>query len=80
MINALVLWGAVIILGHYIFPEDRLNSLSLFLILLTIHILEIPTAHKIGRKNNLSATRTIVKTLLFGFTWWVPLKKGIINR
>ncbi len=79
MISALALWVAVIILGHYMFPEDRLYSLSPFLILLAIHIFEVPTARKIGIKKNLSAPRTIIKTLLFGFTWWVPLNKGIID-
>ena len=81
MANALVLWGAVIALGLYLFPENRtLGALGLFLLVLAIHVSEIPVAYKIGTGKKLSAPRTILKTLVFGFTWWVPLKKGIIDN
>lgn len=80
MINVLLLWVALIAIGNYIFPDDLLKSLSLVLILFVIHVFEVPIAYKIGMKKNLSATMTVSKILLLGFTWWVPLKKGVIER
>lgn len=80
MIQALVLWVAVIILGDYLFPEDRFKSLIPFLLVFGLHVVELPIACKIGMGRKLPITRTIIKTLLFGFTWWVPLKKEIIHK
>jgi len=80
MIQALVLWVAVIILGDYLFPEDRFKSLIPFLFVFGLHVVELPIACKIGMGRKLPITRTIIKTLLFGFTWWVPLKKEIIHK
>jgi hypothetical protein len=34
----------------------------------------------VGKKAGLTAMRSIIKTLAFGFTWWVPLKLGIIKK
>lgn len=46
-------------------------------VILAAHLLEIPLAmHKLKDKNP-SFGRLAVGTLLFGYTWWVPAKKGI---
>lgn len=44
------------------------------------HPLELGLALGIGRSRGLSTLRTVVKTLLFGFTWWLPLKLGVIKK
>ncbi len=45
------------------------------------HPLEVPLfSLKIGRAKGLSLVSIIVKTTLYGFTWWLPLKRGILSR
>jgi len=44
------------------------------------HPLELPVSLMVGKKTGVSLLRTVVKTLLFGFTWWLPLKLGIIKK
>lgn len=44
------------------------------------HPLELAVSLGIGEKAALSGTRIVLKTLAFGFTWWVPLKLGIIRK
>jgi hypothetical protein len=44
------------------------------------HPLELGLALGIGRSRGLSTLRTAIKTLLFGFTWWLPLKLGVIKK
>lgn len=46
-------------------------------VILVAHVLEIPLAMKVLKDKNPSIGRLIVGTVLFGFTWWVPAKKGI---
>ncbi len=44
------------------------------------HPLELMLALRIGRQAGLSPVRTVVKTLAFGFTWWVPVWIGVLKR
>lgn len=46
-------------------------------VILIAHVLEIPLAIKVLKEKNPSMGRLIVGTVLFGFTWWVPARKGI---
>ncbi len=41
---------------------------------------QLALALGIGKAQGLSRTRTILKTLAFGFTWWLPLKLGVIKK
>ena len=45
-----------------------------------VHPLEIIMSYGIGRGRNLSPAHIVIKTILFGFTWWLPLKMGVIER
>lgn len=45
-------------------------------IILLAHVLEIPLAMNRLREQKLPAGKVILKTLVFGFTWWLPLSKG----
>ncbi|MBU2513944.1 hypothetical protein KJ966_21605 [bacterium] len=49
-------------------------------VLLLIHMTEIPFSLKIGREKQLTTGIIVGKTLLYGFTWWLPLRKGLIER
>ncbi len=46
-------------------------------VILVAHVLEIPLAMKMLKDKSPSFGRLVVGTLLFGYTWWVPAKKGI---
>lgn len=64
-------------LGLWIFSSTRWIGAGLILGILFLHICELQTAMRIGRKKNLSDIRICLMDLVFGFTWWLPLKKGI---
>ncbi len=81
MIGSIVLYALSIALGRYLFPDSLLLSRIFFIGLLIVHILEIPLVSlKIGREKKIPDSMTIIKTILYGFTWWLPLKKGIIDK
>ena len=58
----------------------RYAWLAVLLIWTIIHPLEIAVSYRIGKEKNLSTMRIVVMTILFGFTWWLPLKLGVIER
>ena len=72
-----IVFGLVYPIGN----ELALLVWKFFLILLTVtHPLELFISIPIGNKAGLSTTRTVINTLLFGFTWWLPLKLGVIEK
>ncbi len=77
MFGALMLWACAIAL-IFLFPESFYRAAFLW-VLLAIHIGEIPYTVKILR-GRLSPVAIALKTFLFGFTWWLPFKKGILKR
>ncbi len=81
MSGSIALFAFSIWLGYYLFPDNCLLSWIFFLPLFALHIVEVPLIGlKIGRDKNIPVPITIIKTLLFGFCWWLPLKKGIIDK
>ena len=46
-------------------------------VVLVAHVLEIPVAFKILKDRNPAPLRVVLGTFLFGFTWWLPAKRGI---
>lgn len=50
------------------------------LAVLALHTAELPTALHIAREKNIPTGLAVLKTLLLGFTWWLPLKRGIFQR
>lgn len=79
MSGSILLWIAVILLGFVIFPNGANVAWLILIILLLIHCAEISLSLKIGKAKGLSTAAVVFKTLVFGFTWWVPLKKGVIS-
>ncbi len=79
MSGAILLWSAVILLGFVIFPNGANVAWLILGALLLLHCVEIPLSLKIGKAKGLSTAPVVFKTLLFGFTWWVPLKMGVIS-
>lgn len=78
MFGAIVLWVAVIWLGYYLFPQSALGKAVPFLLTLALHLSEIPISLKIGRSKGIPRGRVITLTAIFGFTWWLPLKRGVL--
>jgi hypothetical protein len=51
-----------------------------FCVIWASHLFEIPVASwRAGKERGLKPARTVLMTLVFGFTWWLPLKKGILD-
>jgi len=48
-----------------------------FAIIFVSHFIEIFTVGiKTGKKNGISVFASSIATLIFGFVWWLPLKKS----
>lgn len=58
-----------------------IKSIWLFLILIfsIVHPLELIISLPIGKKAGFSAEKTVLGTLIFGFTWWLPVKMGVFT-
>jgi hypothetical protein len=81
MAGSIALFWAAMLLGTRLFGNDPFMSRIFFLGLLAVHALEIPLVSlKIGKEKQIPIGMIILKTLLYGFTWWLPLKKGLIER
>jgi len=80
MFGALVLWVVVILLGLILFPDNNAGKAVLPAALLILHCAEIPISLKVGAAKGLPSSRVIVNTALYGFTWWLPLKKGVFDK
>ena len=69
-----VFWLIVPLVGMLGFHVPFLTIFAA--IILLAHVLEIPLAINRLRALNLPVGKVILKTLVFGFTWWLPLSKG----
>lgn len=45
--------------------------------ILVAHVLELPLAFRVLKPLRPSPLRVLLATFLFGFTWWLPAKRGI---
>ena len=80
MTGAVVLWLGSVALGLYLSSKGNSYGWLLFGTLVVIHALEIKMCLTLGKRYELSNSLVVTKTMVFGFTWWVPLKRGIIDR
>ncbi|MBU3918071.1 hypothetical protein KKA14_21285 [bacterium] len=80
MISVIGLWILTLVAGYYLYPGSHLDAWRFFIALLIVHASELFISYKIGKGKNLSTQTIVIKTLIFGFTWWVPVKKGIIEE
>ncbi len=76
MIGALALWACAVALIVFFEFEYRW---VLLVALLILHCGEIPYTMKL-LKGKKSPVTIAAKTFLFGFTWWLPFNKGIVNN
>ena len=80
MAGAIGLW-IVVLLAAILVPSISMIAWIFFIGLVTLHALEFPFASKkISGRKGIPARNAFIKTMLFGFTWWLALKKGIIEK
>ena len=76
--------GWLFIFYGIVFPfESGLFQIIWLCVLLgwcILHPLELAISLPIGKDKGVSLEKTIIKTLVFGFTWWLPLKMGAIDQ
>lgn len=77
--NALAL--VLHVAGVYLYVTQGFANplVQLWAIIVIIHILEIPLAFLALKERAIPWGLTIINTLIFGFTWWVPAKRGIYH-
>ncbi len=65
--------------GIYLWVTGNTHHLAVWIAGLTViaHMLEIPVAFKVLKPLNPDPLRTVIGTVLFGFTYWLPAKRGI---
>jgi hypothetical protein len=82
MIGSLCGWAFTIAGIVKPFEDEKIKKIwkCMFFTWVFGHPLELALSLGIGKKAGLSLFRTVLKTLAFGFTWWVPLKLGIIKK
>lgn len=47
---------------------------------LLLHLAELRITLPLARRNHLSRSSVVLKTMLFGFTWWVPLRRRLSDH
>jgi hypothetical protein len=64
------------------FTDETVRLIWLIVLIVWVvgHPLELPISLPIGEKAGLSKQRTVIKTILFGFTWWLPVKLGVFKE
>ena len=80
MFGALVLWFLAIIIGFYLFSDNILLEWTPFIFLVLLHGTEVPIVLKKLNGSKKKPAVIAVKTFLFGFTWWLPFKNGIVKN
>lgn len=74
-----VLWLLLILFS--VLPLELSGIVRIaFVVLLLIHCSELPISIQIAKKNRVPIRTAVLKTLVFGFTWWLPLRKGVISQ
>lgn len=82
MAGSILGWLFVILGIAKPFDDDNLKKVwkGMFCAWVFGHPLELILSIRIGKAAGISTLRSVVKTLAFGFTWWLPLKLGIIKK
>jgi hypothetical protein len=74
-IGTLLLFAGVVLAGYLArHPAAGWCALAL---LITLHATELRISLRLPVMSHVTRLRTIVMTLLFGFTWWLPVSRGL---
>lgn len=83
MMNSKAFWAAnqavcMALWGWCFYHAAKKKNPSAPLILAAMHASEYFTVgKKVGAEAGVSPAKTLICTLMLGFTWWVPTKKGV---
>lgn len=77
--NAVVLLLHALGAGLYVTEGFDNTLVQLWAIIVVIHVLELPLAFLAVRDRAIPWSLTIFNTLIFGFTWWVPARRGVYH-
>lgn len=78
-LGAICLWIFSLGLGFWFYPEYQMKAWSLFIVVVIIHTSELLLTLRMDSLRNKTTKAIVVNTVLFGFTWWVPVKNGIFE-
>ncbi|MGJ8668671.1 MAG: hypothetical protein ACSHXK_04195 [Oceanococcus sp.] len=78
-IGLMVFYIAVSIFAFNTGADMSHPAVMVAVLILAAHVLEIPLAFKVLAPQQPSALRVVLGTTLFGFTWWLPAKRGIYS-
>ncbi|MDX1668292.1 MAG: hypothetical protein R3194_02640 [Limnobacter sp.] len=73
-----VFWLIVPLVGLLGYTVPMLTLIAL--LILAAHVLEIPLAINMLKDQDIPKGKIILNTLVFGFTWWLPVSKGLIPK
>ncbi|KQC07061.1 MAG: hypothetical protein APR62_07085 [Smithella sp. SDB] len=76
--------GWLFIIFGLLYPIENELLRKIWIIIVCIwcigHPLELILSIPIGKKAGISTGTVFLKTMLFGFTWWLPLKLGVLDK
>lgn len=77
--NAIVLAFHALGVGLYVVQGFANPLAQLWAIIVVIHVLEIPMAFIATKERMIPWGLTVFNTVVFGFTWWVPARRGVYH-
>lgn len=79
MTGAVGLFLLIAWIGYGVLADRAIETTIVLVLYWSIHVAEIPHGIRVGRSRGVGAGMAAWKTFLFGFTWWLPLKRGVID-
>ncbi|HOG07679.1 MAG: hypothetical protein PHV00_07900 [Syntrophales bacterium] len=79
MTGAVGLFLLIALIGYGVLADRALETTIVLVLYWSIHVTEIPHGIRVGRSRGVGGGTAAFKTFLFGFTWWLPLKWGVID-
>jgi len=66
---------------YFLIPESLMMAVLCGIALTIImHLPQLPRSLKVAKGKNLSRTRIVTKTVIFGASWWKPLSMGVVEK
>lgn len=63
--------------GLWLLSPWKVAGAGLTGVIVELHVGELPLALQVGKLRGLGLAKTVVMNLLFGFTWWLPVKMKV---
>lgn len=78
-LGLVVFWLIIPLIGIMGYELPFLTTIAL--VIFAAHVLEVPLAINLIRKAGLEvpSSKIVLNTLVFGFTWWLPVSKQLIK-